>query len=81
MRKITLILAILLLASCGSVGPILRTVRDVAHTLCMITASERDEVSRGTMDDDEWCVAHAKEYLEEVTRAKQAASRRAGAAK
>lgn len=77
MWKSILVVFVLLLAGCGGLSSTLSTIRDVAHTLCMLAAPERDEVSRKTKDDDSWCVEHAVEYVDEVTRAKAAADKRA----
>ncbi len=60
--------------------PVLRTIFDFAHGLCLLSASEQDATSRDGLTPDQFCAieANVRPFVEQVLRAKQAASAKAG---
>jgi len=78
MTELKIFITVMLLVGCGWLGTAVRTVVDVADALCMLAASERSDSEKEKTADSAWCAEHAAEYVDEVTRAKAAAGKRAG---
>jgi hypothetical protein len=75
-----LIVVLALVAGCGWLGSAIRTTIDIARCLCEVVAAEQPEGELAGMSPEEWCEVreNLEPFIDEVTRAKAAASRKAG---
>lgn len=82
MKKIAicLLLVCVCVAGCAWLKQAGRTIKDVAETLCILTASEQDEAKLGGMDPEAWCEVeeNLSPFLDLVLSAQEQAAGKAG---
>lgn len=64
----------------GTAKPVLRTITDFAHELCMMTASEHSDAARDGLTADQFCAieTNVRPFIEHVLRAQRDAAQRTG---
>lgn len=80
MKRIQLaIIGAAFLVGCGALGSVIRTTLDIARCLCETVAVEQPD-RLGGLTPTEWCEVEKNiaPFIDEVTRARAAASQKAG---
>lgn len=83
MQSLALIVALSLgLSACAAIKPIVRTVADIAHELCLLTAAEQGALARDGLTVEQFCAVetNVRPFVEQILAAKQAAAAKAGLA-